>query len=146
MDIEIKNLDHKKNERVGLKKSVVKSLITSITATAVDFLVALSLANLFNFYYVLANVIGGIFGAFTSFNLGRRWVFKKREDNLILQILKFIFTHCITIIFNSSCVFLVKENFGLSFGMSKIFVAICISFTFNFLMNRYFVFNTWRRK
>ncbi len=146
MKAEVNQLDSSIGQYVGFRKSLLKAMICSITATTVDFIFALALANLFNVYYVTANFIGGMMGAFTSFNLSRRWVFRKRQDNMYLQIFKFVLIHFISISFNSTCVYLVKENMGFSFEVSKTIVAVCFSFFFNFLMNRFFVFKTWRKK
>ncbi|MBK8700040.1 MAG: GtrA family protein [Saprospiraceae bacterium] len=120
----------------------MRSLFTSLTATIVDFLVSVICAEFLFIYYVTATTIGGLFGATTSFFLGRVWVFKKKNGKLRNQLIRFLFTNTFSIFLNTSGVFFIVETFDLSFVWSRVWVASFVGFFFNFLMNRYFVFRS----
>jgi putative flippase GtrA len=135
------NQDHTKSV-VGLRKSLVRAVMTSLSATMVDFFVSIFLNGILNVYYVTATSIGGLCGAATSFFMGRVWVFKKKTNKLKNQLLKFIFTNLVSIFLNTSGVFFIKEHFDLPFFWSRILISVCVGFFFNFLMNRFFVFKS----
>ena len=127
---------------VGLRKSFVRSLLSSGTSTSIDFLISVICAVGFEVYYVTATTIGGLFGATTSFFIGRHWVFKKRNGKIKHQLVRFLFTNVFSIFLNTSGVFFVKEHFQLPFVTSRIIVSVFVGVCFNFLMNRYFVFRS----
>ncbi len=132
----------KTQSHVGFRKSFVRALFTSITATCVDFLFSIFSKEVLAIYYVTATTLGGLAGATTSFLLGRIWVFNKRTGRLSNQLLRFIFTNFFSIFLNTSGVFFIVENFQMPFVYARVGVACFVGFFFNFLMNRYFVFRS----
>ncbi len=134
--------NEKTKSAIGLRKSLMRAVMTSLSATSVDFFTSIFLNELLNVYYVTATSIGGICGAATSFLMGRIWVFKKKTNKLKNQLLKFSFTNIVSIFLNTSGVFFIKEQFNLPFVWARITVSVFVGFFFNFLMNRYFVFKS----
>ncbi|MBP6396689.1 MAG: GtrA family protein [Saprospiraceae bacterium] len=130
------------HQPIGFKKSFLRALLTSITATSVDFILSVVLKEWIGIYYVTATTLGGMFGAATSFLMGRIWVFNKRTGRLSNQLLRFVFTNFFSIFLNTSGVFFIVEHFEIPFVWSRIVVACFVGFFFNFLMNRYFVFRS----
>ena len=130
------------HQAIGFKKSFLRALLTSLTATSVDFCMSVVLKEWIGIYYVTATTLGGMFGAATSFFMGRIWVFNKRTGRLSNQLLRFIFTNFFSIFLNTSGVFFIVEQFEIPFVWSRIIVACFVGFFFNFLMNRYFVFRS----
>lgn len=127
---------------VGLRKSFLRAIMTSLSATSVDFFISIFLNEVLNVYYVTATSIGGICGAATSFFMGRVWVFKKKTNKLKNQLIKFSFTNMVSIFLNTSGVFFIKEQFSLPFVWARVLTSVLVGFFFNFLMNRYFVFKS----
>ncbi len=123
-----------------LKKTFVRFQVVSLTATSVDFSIALFLHNVLEVYYVSATSLGSVCGACTSFFLGRNWAFVNKKGKLRKQAIRFIIINLFSIFINSTAVFFFKENFQLSFLASRVSVAVLVGIFFNFLMNRYFVF------
>lgn len=130
------------HQPIGFRKSFLRALLTSITATSVDFFMSVLLKEWIGIYYVTATTMGGMFGAATSFFMGRVWVFNKRTGRLSNQLLRFVFTNFFSIFLNTSGVFFIVEQFQIPFVWSRILVACFVGFFFNFLMNRYFVFRS----
>jgi putative flippase GtrA len=131
---------------VSFKASLIKQVFSSLSSTVVDFIISIFLNRILGVYYVYANIIGGVCGATTNFFLGRKWVYKKKEDKMQYQMFRFFLLHLTTVSINSTLVYFVKENTGLPFEVSKMIVATLFGFFFNFLMGRYFVFHSWGKK
>lgn len=127
---------------VGLRKSFLRAIMTSLSATSMDFFISIFLNEVLNVYYVTATTIGGICGAATSFFMGRVWVFKKKTNKLKNQLIKFSFTNMVSIFLNTSGVFFIKEQFNFPFVWARVLTSVLVGFFFNFLMNRYFVFKS----
>lgn len=134
--------ESKSSNPVGFRKSFIRALFTSLTATFVDFVFSIFSKEVLAIYYVTATTLGGLAGATTSFFLGRIWVFNKRTGRLSNQLLRFVFTNFFSIFLNTSGVFFIVENFNLPFVYARVGVACFVGFFFNFLMNRYFVFRS----
>ena len=122
------------------KKAFFRSQVVSLTATTVDFSIALFLHNFLSIYYVSATTLGSVCGACTSFFLGRNWAFVNKKGKLRKQAMRFIIINLFSVFVNSTAVFFFKENFHLSFFTSRVIVAVLVGIFFNFLMNRYFVY------
>ena len=126
--------------KISFRKAFLRAQIVSLCSTFVDFLISVLLYQFGNVYYVYATSIGASCGAVTSFSLGRNWAFLNRKGRISVQFLRFLVINLFSIFGNTTGVFFFKENFGLSFLVSRIIVAMLIGIFFNFFMNRYFVF------
>jgi putative flippase GtrA len=127
---------------VSFTRSFIRSIFTSLIATSVDYTISIFAAKYFNVYYVLATSIGCLFGAIASFYLSRQWVYEKKSGKVTKQFLRFAFINFISASLNTFGVFFVVEQSGLSFVYSRIIVSVFVGLSFNFLMNRYFVFKS----
>jgi len=130
----------RKIERPPLRKTFIRSQIVSLCATSVDFLLSLLLHLILGVYYVTATSVGSLFGAFTSFILGRNWAFLNRHGHVRKQVIRFIIINIFSIFANTTGVFFFKETFDISFFASRLIVSVLVGVCFNFAMNRYFVF------
>lgn len=126
--------------KLPLRKSFARAQVVSIVATSVDFAASLLFHHLLGIYYVTATTMGSVLGAFTSFNLGRKWAFVSKIGKIKKQLPKFIIINVFSVFANTTGVFFFKETFYLPFVISRILVAIIVGVGFNFVMNRYFVF------
>ena len=129
-----------KAKRLPFRTTFIRSQIVSFTATSVDFIFSIFLYHFFSVYYVTATTIGSIFGAATSFGLGRNWAFLNKYGKIRKQVFRFLIISVFSIFANTTGVFFFKENFEISFLVSRIIVAVLVGVFFNFFMNRYFVF------
>ena len=96
--------------------------------------------EIFKIWYVLSTAFGNLTGAIISFYLGRNWAFNRTEDQLHWQAVRYAVTALMSMGLNTGGVYLLTENFYISYLISKVLVAILIGVSFNFLMFRYFVF------
>lgn len=127
-------------KRPSLRTSFLRAQIVSLTATTTDFFVSIGLYQIFDIYYVTSTILGALSGACTSFTLGRNWAFINRQGKISRQALKFILTNGFSLFANTTGVYFFKENFDLSFVASRVIVAVFVGVSFNFLLNRYYVF------
>ncbi|MFT4761987.1 MAG: putative flippase GtrA [Paraglaciecola sp.] len=130
----------KNDEKTSFFTSFYRSQFASIIATAADFLVTIFFTEIFKIWYVLSTALGNLTGAVISFFLGRNWAFNQKEGALHWQAVRYTITSLVSMGLNTGGVYLLTENFDISYVISKAIVAILIGVSFNFLMFRYFVF------
>ncbi|MEE9372759.1 MAG: GtrA family protein [Saprospiraceae bacterium] len=126
---------------VPLVKSGFRWGFAAMAATTLDFTVLTTLTEVFEVYYVISTALGAFFGGTLSFLLGRNWAFFNRENNIFGQAGRYLVANFSSILFNTSGVYLLTEVISDNhYLVSKVIVASCIGFLFNFPMQRYFVF------
>lgn len=126
--------------RPSLREAFIRAQVVSLAATAVDFGTSLLFNHLFGIYYVVATSLGSLMGAITSFILGRNWAFLNRHGHIRRQAVRFILINLFSLFANTTGVYFFKENFDISFFLSRLIVAVIVGVFFNFSMNRFFVF------
>jgi putative flippase GtrA len=118
----------------------VKAQASSLIASLFDFLTTVVCKEFFYLWYVVANIIGTIVGGATNFVLGRVWVFHKKEKSAPKQILKYILVWSGNAFLNTAGVFLVTHYIGLSYIISKIIVSFLVGISYNYVLQKKFVF------
>jgi putative flippase GtrA len=118
----------------------VKAQASSLIASLFDFLTTVVCKEFFYLWYVVANIIGTIVGGATNFVLGRVWVFHKKEKSAPKQILRYILVWSGNAFLNTAGVFLVTHYIGLSYIISKIIVSFLVGISYNYILQKKFVF------
>lgn len=118
----------------------VKAQAASLAATIVDFSVFIILTEWFDCWYLGASITGTITGGITNFMLGRVWVFDATEKKIPFQAFKYILVWIGNLVLVSVGVFLVKEYICFTPLASKIIVSLIVGFTYNYLLQKKFVF------
>lgn len=118
----------------------IKSQASSIISTLFDFLTTIVCKEFFYFAVVFASLTGTIAGGVTNFALGRNWVFNKREKNIPLQAIKYILIWTGNLLLTTLGVFIANKYLGLNYIVAKIIVAIIMGTTYNYLLQKKFVF------
>ena len=126
--------------RVPLITSFVRYNASAYTATFFDYGMFLFCLEILNIYYPIATFIGATTGASVAFLLGRNWTFKNKEELITKQSLRFLAVVSGSILLNTLGVYLVTEYIGINEKISKIIVAVIVGVSYNFPMQRYFVF------
>lgn len=137
-------MKNKTNTNKGIKvpflTSLLRSQASSAISTVFDFGGAGILHYVFSVHYAIASPIGNILGAIVSFNLGRRWAFKRQDGKISHQAIKYAMTSLLSAAINTAGIAILTENFDIDPGWSKAIVAFFVGISFNFLMFRYFVY------
>ena len=118
----------------------VKAQAASLAATLVDFAVFILLTVVFNCWYLAASITGTISGGIANFLLGRVWVFDATKERVPVQALRYMLVWVGNLILVSAGVFVVKEYVGLTPLVSKILVSLIVGFTYNYFLQKKFVF------
>jgi putative flippase GtrA len=118
----------------------LKSQIASITATAVDFVVTIVLVEIFKFSYIYATIAGTASGGLTYFLMGRRWVFDARDGDINTQLIKYLLVWIVYLLISTISVFIITHYFKVNYILSKVLVSVLMSITYNYVLNKKFVF------
>ncbi len=118
----------------------IKAQAASLAATIVDFAVTIILVEVFHCWYLAASVIGTISGGVANFVLGRRWVFKATEKGIPIQAIKYLLVWMGNLVLVSGGVYVVTNYGRINYVLSKMLVSVVIGSTYNYLMQKRFVF------
>jgi putative flippase GtrA len=118
----------------------IKAQASSIIATFFDFLTTVVCKEFFYFWYVIASLIGTIVGGTTNFALGRIWVFNRREKKMPVQVMRYLIIWNGNLLLSTLGVFIVTHYFGLSYIVSKVIVSVTVGISYNYLLQKKFVF------
>jgi putative flippase GtrA len=118
----------------------LKTQISSLLATLMDFLTTIFLVEVAKLHYVEATVIGAIAGAFTNFFLNKYWSFESGSSGLKHQGLRYFLVWIGSVLLNTLGIYILTGSTGLSYIVSKIIVAIVVGIAFNYTLQRHYVF------
>lgn len=118
----------------------VKAQAASLAATIVDFSVFIILTEWLNCWYLAASITGTISGGITNFLLSRVWVFDATQGKVPKQAFKYILVWAGNLLLVSGGVFVVTEYAQLTPLASKIIVSLIVGFTYNYMLQKKFVF------
>lgn len=124
----------------GNRKTFLRFQLTAATATAIDFLVTLALAEKFNIHYTNAVAIGAVSGAVTAFMVNRYWVFRSLASHPVAQGIRYLIIAAGSVLLNTAGTWLLTENTLLPYIASKAITALVIGFTYSYYFSKRFVF------
>jgi len=124
----------------GLLKLFASAQLAALAGTAVDFAATIFFTELFGIIYWVSNALGAALGAVTNFLLGRYWVFEAGDQQMTGQIFRYILVSVGSLILNTLGVFLLTEYFQLYYVWSKVIVAVLVAVTYNFILQKNYVY------
>jgi putative flippase GtrA len=119
----------------------LKFQLSAIVATLVDFGVTIFLKEALQWDYLVSTSIGSVVGGLFNFAIGRRWVFKVADFSRGKQASRYLLTWFGSILLNIGIVFVLTEFLALNYVISKVISAITVSTTFNYSLQKRFVFS-----
>jgi len=117
-----------------------KLQISSFASTIADWLITIALTELFDFWYLFSGITGTISGGAIHFLINRNWVFSETETKTLHQVFKYVLAWIVYLGLSVSGLFLLTDLLKINYIASKIMIAILLGVTYNFLMQKYFVF------
>lgn len=129
-----------KTQKKELKKEFLSAQVAAFLGTVVDFGVVIFLTEIVGLWYVLSNALGATCGAITNFFLGRNWVFQSTQNKISHQAFRYFLVATGSMILNTLGVYLLTEFISLNYIISKVIIAVLIAVSYNFLLQKYFVF------
>jgi putative flippase GtrA len=118
----------------------IKAQASSLTATAVDFLLTIFLTEVMGVWYAAANVAGVVSGGFVNFYINRDWVFNGREDALRSQVFRYITVWCGNFLLNALGVWLLTQYAQCNYVLSKIVISLLVGWSYNYVLQKNYVF------
>lgn len=127
--------------RVSFFAAFIRSQISSVIATALDFALVFGLTELLGFYYVASVAIGAFAGAVAHFLLSRNWSFMAHDKAWHGQAFRYALVSGTSLVLNCAGVYLVTEFLSVHYGISVAVVSFLVGIFFNFPMHRHYVFD-----
>lgn len=118
----------------------LKAQLSAFIATAVDFTVTIVLKELADLWYVLANITGVTSGGITNFLINKDWVFTGSENTVRNQAQRYFLVWSGNFLLNAGGVWAITQAGWLSYIGAKISVSLILTFTYNFFLQKHFVF------
>jgi putative flippase GtrA len=112
----------------------------AVVASAVDFLMMIAWVEVGLGTSVSGAGVGAASGAFTSFMLGRRWIFRVGHRSAIRQAIRYALVAAGSLGLNSLGQYLALRMIGLPYVMCRVIVAAMVGVCWNFPLHRRFVF------
>ena len=118
----------------------LKAQASSTLSTLFDFLTTIVCKEFFYFWYVIASLLGTLVGGITNFTLGRVWVFNGKDKRMPVQVIKYLLIWNGNLLLSTLGVFIITHYLGLNYIISKIIVAVIMGVTYNYMLQKKFVF------
>jgi len=118
----------------------IKAQASSLTASAVDFLVTALLVSFFGFWYMAGSITGTISGGIVNFYINRNWVFEAGFKEVWPQAIKYILVWLGNLLLVTLVVYLLTHFFQINYLISKIAASVIMGLSYNYYMQKHFIF------
>ncbi len=118
----------------------LKAQVSSLTASMVDFLTTMLCVRVLGIWYLTGSITGTIAGGIVNFLMGRKWVFDATSKSVWIQIIKYLLVWLGNLILVTTGIYLLTQFLGFNYMVSKISVSIVVGTTYNYLMQKRFIF------
>lgn len=134
------------SEVFGLKPNpsvdiqLIRSLLVSCIALAVDFTTLITLKEVFGLYYLAAVAVGALAGLATNYYLSITWVFSHRKlRSMTFEFAIFAAINFAGLMFNLAIIYYLVETHQLDYRWAKV-VATIVVFFWNFIARKKILF------
>lgn len=117
-----------------------KAQMSAFVGGITDYLIMLGGVELLGLHYITGIAIGGIIGALVNFMVNRRWSFRGKHQKLPGQLLRFTFVVFGSILLKSGGTSFFTEVLHIDYRISRIITDVIVSFGFNYILQRFWVF------
>jgi putative flippase GtrA len=122
-----------------MPRKFLKAQASAVAATGVDYSTSF-LLNYLGCWYLAANIAGNVAGGITNFLVNRQWVFGNENKAIRIQAVKYILVWVGNMLLNTGGVWVLVNYEILPYVWAKITVALIIGFTYNYIIQKRFVF------
>ena len=122
-----------------------RSVVTSVLTTALDFGTLVGLTELAGVNYVLATWIGTIVGALANFTINKLWAFDAGDMPAIPAMGRFVGVQAGASGLHTAGVWALTRFAHLPYPVSKLVIAAAVYLSWNYPLNRWFVFRQPRQ-
>lgn len=129
-----------------MKKSFLYSFLkfqfAAIVATIIDLSTFYVLIYFHPRWYLEATAFGALLGAITNFIICRYWVTTSVGSPLSKQAIKYALVSTGSLLLNTLLVYISTDTLQIEKEFSRIIAAVIVAISYNFLLQKYFVFKT----
>lgn len=118
----------------------IKAQASSLLGSIFDFMTTIVSVQIVGMWYIAGSITGTIAGGWLNFTMGRRWVFKSGEPKIYKQLVRYFIVWLGNLTLVTSGVFVLTHVAGLNYILSKLSVSLVVGSTYNYLMQKRFVF------
>jgi putative flippase GtrA len=126
---------------VRLSPRFIRSVLTSLFTSALDFGVLTGAVELGGINYVFATWLGTVVGSLSNFTINKHWAFKGSSLTLPNQFARFVLVQAGSSAWQTLGVWLATRFGGLPYQVSKLVVAATVALAWNYPLNRGVVFS-----
>jgi len=123
-----------------VSRTFLRSALTSLFTTGLDFLTLVTAVELFGVNYVLATWLGTVVGSLSNFGINRAWAFRGSALKLSWQLARFVLVQVGASALNTVGVWLLVRFAGVPYLAAKLVVATLVAVGWNYPLNHAVVF------
>ncbi|HEY9550737.1 MAG TPA: GtrA family protein [Prevotella sp.] len=127
----------------NIKKALItfsKAQFSAWLASAIDFAITIVLSQFCGLWYGYATFFGALGGGIANCVINYRWVFHAIGMKKKAVGIRYFFVWTVSILLNTLGTFVLTELSGLNFILVKAAVSVSVAITWNYQMQRLFVF------
>ncbi|MCF0160263.1 MAG: GtrA family protein [Bacteroidaceae bacterium] len=143
-----------------MKRNIIvfsKAQVSSLTATAVDFTLTFICLKWLNIYYIISTALGAISGGMTNCIINYKWTFHAKGIAHSKVAHRYTLVWMGSLLLNVAGVYFLKNFFqehtslwieapSLCVMLAKTITAVFVAVFWNYLLQRYYVFNLKNKK
>ncbi|SIS60546.1 Putative flippase GtrA (transmembrane translocase of bactoprenol-linked glucose) [Filimonas lacunae] len=118
----------------------IKAQLTSLSASLIDNATAIVLQAACKVPKLYAGMAGVVIGGIFHFSVSRRWVFNASDKSRKDQIIKYIMVWSGNFFLNTAGIAILLRLTHLDFKIIKVLVSIVVGITYNYFLQKRFVF------
>lgn len=118
----------------------LKANIAAIAASMLDYLVTFLLLHFYQSPALLWAAAGTVSGGVLNFAMGRKWVFSATNEGAGGQAIKYFFVWLGSFALNMAGFYVLHNLLGVDAKIAKVSVSVFIGMTYNYLLQKAFVF------
>ncbi len=120
-----------------------KAQVSAFTGGVCDYLIMIALTEFAGLHYTLSIIFSGIIGAVINFSINRYWSFSAQHapgQPLLKQLSRFSLVVAGSVLLKSGGTFLLTTGVNLDYRISRLVVELIVSWGFNYVLQKYWVF------
>jgi len=123
-----------------VSRTFLRSALTSLFTTGLDFLTLVTAVEVFGVNYVLATWLGTVVGSLSNFAINRSWAFRGSALKLRWQLARFVLVQVGASLLHTLGVWLLVRFAGVPYQAAKLVVATVVAVGWNYPLNHTVVF------
>ena len=123
-----------------VSRTFLRSALTSLFTTGLDFLTLVTAVEVFGVNYVFATWLGTVVGSLSNFTINRSWAFRGSALKLRWQLARFVLVQAGASGLHTLGVWLLVRFAGVPYQAAKLVVATLVAVGWNYPLNHALVF------